>query len=300
MKIFLMAVFAVLVVFANKSDKLVEKALSAGLAPLDAKNDIQNKPEIELGKKLFFDPRISNSNQISCNSCHNLALGGSNAVSQTAPFNTNVPTIFNVSFDEEFANLHLFNHFTGDLRVKQSKDLQQKLALKIEMFPLYIIDFKKSYGNNTKIDFISIAQSIGAFQSTLITQSRYDDFLRGWVRALSKVEREGLEIFINKDCTKCHNGKLLGGKKITFDEFSAYKFAKNFKQNESIKVPTLRNVTQTAPYFKNGKVVSLMEAIALMTKQDESLSDDEISKIEAFFNALEGHKPSIIYPQLPY
>lgn len=282
----------------SANEILIQKALESNLSPIPInKNLFENKSQIELGKKLFFEPRISYSNLTSCNSCHNLALGGSNAIPQTKPFNVNVPSVFNANFDANFARKHLATHITGNLKASQND--AKIIESKITNFSQYVIDFKKSYGNNVKIDFDLILQAISSFQNTLITQSRYDDFLRGTIKALSKKEQEGLEIFINKDCINCHNGVNLGGTILDFKTISEYKFANNIKQNESIKVPTLRNITQTSPYLTNGKATSLKEVIALMIKHNDSINDSEIEKIEAFFESLSGKKPEIIYPQLP-
>lgn len=279
-------------IFANEI--LIESASEAGLAPLELKQTPPPHSQVELGKKLFFDTRISNTNTISCNSCHNLALGGSNAIPQTPPFGTNVPTIFNAESSAEFAKKHLQSHITGTLTQTSTA-----LPAKLGAFPQYVVDFKKAYGNNVKIDFELILSALGAFQATLKTQSRYDDFLRGNIKAMSKAEIEGFEIFINKGCAKCHSGVNLGGEAMKFSEISAYKFSKNFKNSEAVKVPILRNITQSAPYLKSGKITSLKDAIALMTRQNEALSEREIERLEAFLATLEGRKPSVIYPQLP-
>lgn len=287
-----MAIFALMAINAN--DELLEMAQSAGLTPLELRQTPPPRSQVELGKKLFFDTRISNTNTISCNSCHNLALGGSNAIPTTPPFGVNVPTIFNAESSAEFAKKHLHAHITGNLTQTSTA-----LPAKIGAFPQYVIDFKKAYGNNVKIDFELVLSALGAFQATLKTQSRYDDFLRGNIKAMNKAEMEGFEIFINKGCAKCHSGVNLGGAVIKFSDFSAYKFGANFKQNDAVKVPILRNITQSAPYLNIGKVASLREAIDLMAKQGEIFSEAEIARLEAFLTTLEGRKPSVVYPQLP-
>lgn len=289
---FLVIFMCVGAIFANEI--LIEKAMEAGLAPLELKQTPPPRSQVELGKKLFFDTRISNTNTISCNSCHNLALGGSNAIPTTLPFGTNVPTIFNAESSAEFAKKHLQAHITGTLTQTSTA-----LPAKIGAFSQYIVEFKKAYGNNVKIDFELILSALGAFQATLKTQSRYDDFLRGNIKAMNNAEVEGFEIFIKKGCAKCHSGANLGGAAMKFEEISAYKFSKDFKKGEVIKVPILRNITQSAPYLKSGKITSLKDAIALMTKQNETLNETEITKLEAFFKTVEGKKPNITYPELP-
>lgn len=303
MRIFFIIFLANFLYSANDSE-LIVKALNANLKPLEIEKNIfafENKSQIELGKKLYFDPRISNSNLISCNTCHNLALGGSNAIPTTKIFNRNVPTIFNSSFNSPNASdgdLNAFKkHLNTHISEKQNGS-QNALVAKIVAIPSYIIDFKKAYGNNVSIDFELIAKSLVAFQSTLKTQSRFDDFLRGNFKALSRVEQEGLDIFIDKGCINCHSGINLGGEWVDFSLISGYKFTfSGTKIDNKIKIPTLRNILESAPYLANGSIDSLKGVIKMMTK--DNISDDEARKIETFLDTLSGKKPKIIYPQLP-
>lgn len=313
MRIFLILFLANSLFLHGASDsELISKALQFNLKPLDIEKNLlilENKSQIELGKKLYFDPRISNSALISCNTCHNLALGGSNAIATTKPFNLNIPTIFNANFStpntksSESSDLntlkkHIIAQVQGESKIAQdSSKAENALVAKIADIPQYIIDFKKAYGNNVNIDFELIAQAILAFQTTLKTQSRYDDFLRGNFKALSRNEQEGLDIFINKGCIKCHSGVNLGGEWRAKSAILGYKFAMNLKANDNIKIPTLRNILETAPYLSRGQSDDLKSVIKSMTK--DNISDDEADKIKAFFSALNGKKPTIIYPQLP-
>ena len=306
MRIFLIIFLANFLHSASDSE-LIIKAMTFNLKPLEIEKNIfalDNKSQIELGKKLYFDPRISNSNLISCNTCHNLALGGSNAIATTKTFNRNVPTIFNTAFNSPNAidgdlnafKKHLMAHISETRQ--NNSTAQNALVAKITAIPSYIVDFKKAFGNNVSIDFERIAQSLLAFQSTLKTQSRFDDFLRGNFKALSRAEQEGLDIFIDKGCVNCHSGVNLGGEWVEANKMSGYKFAfSGTKIDNQIKIPTLRNILESAPYLSNGSSTSLKGVIATMTK--DNISDDEAQKIETFFGALSGKKPTIIYPQLP-
>jgi len=195
---------------------------------------------------------------------------------------------------------------------------------RINSIPEYVEFFKDAYGKDVKINFKKIASTIGIFERTLATPSRYDDFLNGKKDALNKEEQEGLSIFIDKGCVACHNGVALGGDMRPFELKGKYKYRDvgGFSGNAKnmIKVPTLRNITETAPYFHNGMIWSLRDAIAEMShvqvgykvgeKDDKdekfkleimplNLTEKDIDKIALFFNALEGRKPKIIYPQLP-
>ena len=314
MRIFLSVFLAqILVLFLHgaSDSELISKALQFNLKPLEIEKNIlilENKSQIELGKKLYFDPRIANSNLISCNTCHNLALGGSNAIATTKPFNLNVPTIFNANFSNPNADdssessdlnalkKHIIAQITGESNVSQnSTKAQTALVAKLTAIPQYIVDFKKAYGNTAIIDFERITQAILAFQNTLKTQSRFDDFLRGNFKALSRTEQEGLDIFIDKGCVNCHSGVNLGGEWRESNAIKGYKFATNLKGK--VKIPTLRNIIETAPYLSRGQSEDLKNAIQSMTK--DNISDDEAQKIKAFFGALSGKKPTITYPQLP-
>lgn len=306
MRIFFI-IFLANFLYSASDSELIIKATTFNLKPLELEKNIfalENKSQIELGKKLYFDPRISNSNLISCNTCHNLALGGSNAIATTKTFNRNVPTIFNTAFNSPNASEGDFDAFKKHLmaHISETKQndssAQNALVAKITAIPTYIIDFKKAYGNNVSIDFELIAQSLVAFQSTLKTQSRFDDFLRGNFKALSRAEQEGLDIFIDKGCVNCHSGVNLGGEWVDSSLINGYKFAfSGAKIDNKIKIPTLRNILESAPYLSNGSGDSLKGVITTMTR--DNISDDEAKKIETFFDALSGKKPTIIYPQLP-
>ncbi|MFC3847477.1 cytochrome-c peroxidase, partial [Helicobacter baculiformis] len=165
--------------------------------------------------------------------------------------------------------------------------------------------FKRAYGNNVKINFDLITDTIAMFEATLNTPSRFDDFLRGNVKALSLKEQEGLALFLDKGCAGCHNGINLGGTMQPFQVAAPYKFANvgDFKgdKNGMVKVPTLRNILETMPYFHNGQYWDVKDAIKEMgaVQLGIHISDADAQKIATFFGALTGKKPTIIYPNLP-
>ena len=255
--------------------------------------------QIELGKKLYFDPRLSKNNLTSCNTCHNLATGGTdgNPTAQARIYqpylkNRNTPTTYNSIFNniEDWAGrAHLLT---------ASKEEQDPIIKKLAANPQYLHEFKKAYGNNIEITPKLIADTIAMFEATLITPTRYDDFLLGNIKALSKQEQEGLEIFINKGCASCHNGINLGGEEKNLDSIQGYNFSKMAK-NGKVKIPTLRNITETMPYFHDGRFRNLSDAIKAMSPKDAPLSEEEVQKIRAFLETLVGAKPQIIYPILP-
>lgn len=323
--------------FAASNQELIQKAKESGLEPVPsgkALKDYQLKKakeidlatgynpkmtdaQIELGKKLYFDPRISSSNLISCNTCHNLALGGVDVVPvaigekwQKNPHHLNSPTVFNsvfnaVQFWDGRAH-HLGDQAQGPIQNPVEMGAQPSLVVqKITSIPAYVDEFKKAYGNKVKIDFKLIADTIAMYEATLVTPSRYDDFLNGNPKALSKAEQEGLEIFIDKGCIACHNGINLGGTMQPFGVVKPYEFADvgDFKgdANGMVKVPTLRNIAETMPYFHNGQYWDVKDAIKEMgaIQLGINISDVEAKKIETFFNSLTGKKPVVIYPTLP-
>ena len=322
---------------AIEPKQLLEKARGAGLKPIPQGKDLaayqqaqikQHKlaeaykpkltqAQIELGKKLYFDPRLSKSNLISCNTCHNLGLAGADMVPtaighkwQSNPSHLNSPTVYNSVFN----SVQFWDGRAGDLGHQAQGPIENPVEMaatakeildRINSIPAYVEEFKAAYGNNVKIDFKLIADTIALFEMTLVTPSRYDDFLNGNLKALSKGELIGLNTFIDKGCTACHTDINLGGSMQAFSVVKPYTFAKvgGFKgdANGMVKAPSLRNVMETAPYFHNGQYWDIKDAIKEMgaIQLGIDVSDDEAKEIEEFFQALTGKYPAITYPILP-
>ncbi|MEA1892028.1 MAG: cytochrome-c peroxidase [Campylobacterota bacterium] len=310
------------------ASSLVDQAKEAGLEPIpesslellklidNPKNPITDE-KVELGKKLFFDPRLSKSGLISCNTCHNLAEGGDDGVAAAIghkwtanPHHLNSPTVYNaVFFGSQF-----WDGRDPDLETQAQGPIQASpemsatpahVVATVTSMPEYIRDFKIAYGKDVKVDFKTITDTIGLFERTLVTPSKFDDFMNGCSSAMSKEEKEGLKTFIDKGCVSCHNGIALGGTMQSFEITAKYKHRDlgDFRgdKNALVKVPTLRNITQTAPYYHNGGIWSLKEAIVEMgkTQLGIKITDKEASSIETFMKALDGRKPEVIYPNLP-
>lgn len=306
---------------------LVEKVKNAGLVAIpESKTELykMTDPEgtitderVELGKKLYFDPRISKSGIISCNTCHNLGLGGADGVPAAIghqwtpnPHHLNSPTVYNsVFFKAQFwdgRSPHLEDQAQGPIQAgPEMAAAPSSVEAKVNSIPAYIDEFQKAYNDSVKIDYATITATIGIFERTLVTPSRFDDFLNGDADALSDAEKEGLKVFIDKGCAACHNGVALGGTMQPFQVAAKYKFANvgDFKgdKNGMVKTPTLRNITETAPYYHNGQIWSLSEAVKEMgsTQLGIKISDADANKIVTFLKALKGRKPAIEYPQLP-
>lgn len=307
---------------------LIDEAKSAGLKPIPSSakalekltSNLKNPTtaaKVELGKMLYFEPRLSKSGLISCNTCHNLATGGTDGMASAIghkwtsnPHGLSSPTVYNaVFYSQQFwdgRSPHLEDQAQGPIQAGPEMAAPKAFVEGVvHSIPEYVSLFKKAYGKDVKIDFAKVADTIAVFERTLVTPSRYDDFLNGKKNALSKEEQKGLKTFITKGCTTCHNDIALGGTMQAFGVAAPYKHMNvgDFKgdANGMVRVPTLRNVTQSAPYFHNGQIATLNEAIKEMGRIQlgVDLNDQETAEIHTFLKSLEGKKPTIVYPMLP-
>jgi cytochrome c peroxidase len=307
---------------------LIDEAKTAGLKPIPANPKALEKltsnpknpttaAKVELGKMLYFEPRLSKSGLISCNTCHNLATGGVDGMSAAIghkwtanPHNLSSPTVYNaVFYSQQFwdgRSPHLEDQAQGPMQAAPEMASPKGLVTDVvNSMPEYVKMFQKAYGKDVKITFEKIADTIAVFERTLVTPSRYDDFLNGNKKALTTAEQKGLKTFIDKGCATCHNDIALGGTMQAFGVVAPYKHMNvgDFKgdANGMVRVPTLRNVTETAPYFHNGQIATLSEAIKEMGRIQlgVALSDEETASIQTFLHSLDGRKPTIIYPMLP-
>ncbi len=282
----------------------------------DPRNPITDA-KVELGKKLYFDPRLSKSQIISCNFCHNLGEGGDDGVEASIghkwtanPHHVNAPTVYNAVF----FNAQFWDGRAKDLEEQAQGPIQahpemaattEHVENVVNSMPEYVNEFKKAYGNDVKISFTKVTDTIGLYERTLVTPSVYDDYLNGDENAMTPAQKDGLKTFIQVGCATCHTGIALGGAMNAFNITGTYKHQNvgDFKgdKNGMVKVPTLRNITQTAPYYHNGKIWSLKEAIVEMGRIQlgAKLSDKEVNSIEEFLKALDGRKAEVIYPMLP-
>ena len=283
---------------------------------------ITNPAMVELGKKLYFDPRLSKSGFISCNSCHNLSMGGSDNLKSSIGHNwqkgpINSPTVLNSS-------LNLAQFWDGrakDLKAQAGGPIANpgemafthELAVAVlQSIPGYVAEFRQVFGSD-KVDIDRIMQAIAAFEETLATpNSRFDQWLKGNRKALSKSELEGYALFKDSGCVACHNGSAVGGN--SFQKMGVVEPYKASSPAEgrvavtgkdadrfSFKVPTLRNVELTYPYFHDGAADTLSEAVDTMGRVQlgRKFSPEENAKIVAFLKTLTGEQPSIRLPLLP-
>lgn len=305
-------------VVAVADTALVKKAKDAGLKSIDKKDyPAKNLTAIqELGKKLFFEPRLSKSGLISCNTCHNLAIGGVDGVGAAIghkwtanPHHLNSPTVYNSVLNAvqfwDGRSPHLEDQAQGPVQAGPEMAAPKGLVeARVNSIPGYVAEFQKAYGKDVKITFEKITDTIAQYEKTLVTPSRFDKFLDGDMKALSSAEKEGLGLFVAKGCTSCHNNVGLGGTMQPFQVHAKYKYAKgDFTGNKDgmVKTPTLRNIEETAPYFHNGNVWSLQDAVKEMgsVQLGVNINDAEAGKIVTFLKSLTGTKPTVIYPMLP-
>lgn len=328
-RLLLSSVLVATSLFAASDADLLKAAKDAGLKALpttqaqvdEMLKEIGVKPnkftkaKAELGKKLYFEPRLSKSGIISCNTCHNLGLGGTDGIAAAVghkwtanPHHLNSPTVYNsVLNTTQFWDgraMTLVDQAKGPIEAEPEMATPAALAVaRISSLPEYQAEFKKIYKDG--ITFDNIADAIASFERTLLTPSKFDKFMNGDLKALNKAEKEGLQTFIDKGCAACHTGVNLGGSMQAFEIAGKYKFANigDFKgdANGMVKTPTLRNVAETAPYFHNGAIWKLDEAVKEMgsVQLGIEISDAEAKSIINFLNALTGEKPKIVYPQFP-
>ncbi len=277
---------------------------------------------VELGKKLFFDPRLSKSGFISCNSCHNLSMGGSDNLRTSIGHNwqqgpINSPTVLNSSlnlaqfWDGRAANLK--EQAGGPIANPGEMAFTHALAIDtLSSIPGYVNEFKAVFKHD-KLSIEEVTTAIAAFEETLVTpNSRFDRWLDGDSKALSKNELEGYKLFKESGCVACHNGPNLGGNSFQkMGLVTAYKTASTAQGRMEVtgkdadrlnfKVPTLRNVELTYPYFHDGAAQTLTVAVDLMGRLQlgREFSKDENAKIVAFLKTLTGQQPQIALPILP-
>jgi len=308
-------------------DSLRDLAEFNGLVPIpDNKKELYKiidpkgllTPErILLGKKLYFETRLSQASDISCASCHILDGGGDDNVPVAIghkgaknPHHLNSPTVYNaVFFDAQFwdgRSPDLEDQAKGPIQAPPEMAMTPKEAeTRINAIPEYVAEFKKAYNKDVKIDFDLITSTIGLYERTLVTPSPFDDYLNGDDKALNKAQKDGLKKFIEIGCTGCHTGIAIGGSMQPFDVGGDFKFANvgDFKggKNGLVKVGTLRNITQTAPYFHNGTMDKLEDVVTEMAKIQlgKNISDDDIKSIITFLKSLEGRKGDTKAPTLP-
>jgi cytochrome c peroxidase len=300
---------------------VVQPRTGEPVKPLEAPK-VADQAMVELGKKLFFDPRLSKSGFISCNSCHNLSMGGSDNLKSSighkwhqGPINS--PTVLNSS-------MNLAQFWDG-----RAKDLKEQaggpignpgemsfthdLAVAVlQSIPAYEEEFKKVFKVDT-IDIDKVTTAIAAFEETLVTpNARFDKWLNGDDAAITREELAGYELFKSSGCTACHSGPAVGGNsfqkmgqtepyKTTNPASGRFAVTKIDADRFKFKVPTLRNVELTYPYFHDGGAATLSKAVEVMgqVQLGKKFTAEENASIVAFLKTLTGDQPKFTLPQLP-
>ena len=274
---------------------------------------------VSLGRKLFFDPRISVDGTVSCMRCHQASLYATDGLAKShgahdklLPRNAN--TVFN-------AALHFKQHWRGKFETVEEQAKHALLGLgiaspdyatamaRVKAIPGYTELFKKAFpGEADPVTEDNWGKAIGAYERTLVTPSPFDEYLGGKSDALTAEERQGLRTFIDTGCAHCHSGVGIGG-----DKFRKFGVAEDYwKATRSqeidkgridltkiladlyvFKVPGLRNVEMTPPYFHDGSVGALPEAVRVMARVQlgKTLSDQDTAAIVTFLKSLTGKLP---------
>ncbi|WP_417913409.1 cytochrome-c peroxidase [Candidatus Electronema sp. TJ] len=310
------------------SAAVLTAVLAAGAAwaeepikPITLPADV-NQAKAELGKKLFFDPRLSKSGFISCNSCHNLSMGGSDNLKTSIGHNwqqgpINAPTVLNSSlnfvqfWDGRAENLKA--QAGGPIANPGEMAFTHELAEGVvKSIPGYVTEFKQVYGDDS-INIDRMTDAIAEFEKTLVTpNSRFDKWLLGDAKALTDQELAGYKLFKESGCVSCHYGTSVGGgtfhKMGMVEEYKTSSPAEGRKavtgKDEDrlmFKVPNLRNVELTYPYFHDGEAATLSKAVETMGRLQlgKKLTDEENAQIVAFLKSLTGEQPSFTLPILP-
>lgn len=276
------------------------------IMPLPQKVDF-DKQKALLGKKLFFDPILSKDNTISCATCHNLQLGGVDNLVHSFGINAqegniNTPTVLNSFFNfrqmwnGKAKTLHEQAIFPIENPVEMGNTFENIIS-QLNKNEEYKKAFEKSYEEG--ISKQNILDALEQFQKTLITQSPFDDYLRGDENAISEDQKKGFELFKRKGCISCHNGINVGGASfsrlgvvnpLALKQTGLHEVTNNELDKFFFKVPSLRNVELTYPYFHTGEITELKEAIKVIAKVQLGLElqDDEVALIEEFLKSLTG------------
>ena len=304
---------------------LALSALSASAALLDSVNipkTPQQEAKIELGKMLWFDPRLSLSGKVSCNTCHDLSTNGADTKPLSIGYagrkgTVNSPTVFNAEkqiaqfWDGRAKTLaeQATGPITNPLEMAMTPELAEGV---IRSIPGYRPYFEKAFGSKNPT-FSEIAEALAAFETTLTTPNApFERYLKGDKNALTQQQIDGLKLFRRSGCIRCHSGNLLGG--TSFQKVGSvrpYVTDKSSKGRMDVsgkpwdemmfKVPTLLNVERTAPYFHDGAVKTLPDAVKKMAdiQLDMNLSEKQVEEIVAFLESLNGELPKIEKPTLP-
>ncbi len=310
--------------------------LPGDLSPLPKVKSPRDNPttaeKVELGKMLFFDPRLSGNDHWACSTCHNPSLGFSDGLPRSLGFgdeqelDRHTPTVLNIAFN----SLQFWDGRAATMEEQAVAPIQaeremnsnpKKLERKLNAIPEYKERFKKVFGRRVTME--NIGKAIAAFERTLVTgDSPFDRYMKGDKNALTVQEKRGLILFISKaGCTQCHNGENLTDNKFhnigvppagpAKDDLGRYNVTKSEVDKRAFKTPSIRNISMTPPYMHNGVLATLDEVVDFYNKGggDDPNQSPKIFKLGltrqekrdlvAFLMTLTGDMPIVSYPQLP-
>jgi cytochrome c peroxidase len=281
--------------------------------------------KVALGRMLYFDARLSKGQDVSCNSCHVLSHYGVDNQPVSDGYKgqkgtRNSPTVYNAAghfvqfWDGRATNVE--EQAKGPILnpVEMAMPDEKRVLAVIGSMPEYVEAFQKAFpGEEHPATFDNLAKAIGAFERNLITVSRWDKFLGGDQAALSDAEKAGLNKFLDVGCQTCHNGVYVGGSMFqklglakpwdNVKDPGRFSVTKQETDRMVFKVPTLRNIEKTAPYYHDGSITALDEAVRQMADHQlaRTLRKEETDSIVAFLKALTGELPAeyIKEPALP-
>lgn len=294
--------------------------------PSQAPNAQQDSAErIALGRRLFFETRLSKHNNVSCNSCHRLDGSGAGvdhlavSVGSTGQLGTrNAPTVLNVGFESKLfwdgRSPSLTDQAKGPLLnpVEMAMPDEASIEARLQADPTYSAQFAQAFADEKPhLSFANLLEAIAAFERSLVSRAAFDDYLAGDLQAMSQDAQRGLDLFMRYECTECHSGSRFGGgymDKLGIkhpypdqSDLGLFLVTGNERDKMKFKVPSLRNSAITWPYFHNGKVATLEEAVRLMAyhQKDRTLSTQEIQWIVAFLEALTDQDKTALITKRP-
>jgi cytochrome c peroxidase len=310
-------------------DSAVDRAILKRFAPLPAvvpsETNPFNEAKIELGRMLYYEPRLSRNHKISCNSCHMLDRYGVDNEPTSDGFRNqkgdrNSPTVYNAAG-------HVAQFWDGRAKdieeqakgpvlnpVEMAMPSEEHVVRVLTSIPDYEKAFRRAFPNEKDpLTYNNMALAIGAFERKLVTPSRWDKFLAGDDNALTAAEKSGLKKFVETGCANCHGGTYMGGTMYfklglvkpwpNQKDPGRFNVTKNEGDKMVFKAPSLRNIEKTGPYFHDGSVKSLDKAIMHMAEYEhgKTLAPADVQSIATFLKALTGQIPVdyITPPKLP-
>lgn len=280
--------------------------------------------KVDLGRMLYYDTRLSKNRTVSCNSCHDLASFGDDGLATSKGIDAQLggrsaPTVYN-------AAIHIAQFWDGraaDVEAQAVGPILNPIEMGmpdeayvlrvLKSIPGYVEAFAKAFPEDPEsVTYANVGKAIGAFERKLMTPSKFDDFLKGDEKALTDAEKHGLNLFVTTGCTVCHNGMGVGGhlyqklglvKEWPTKDLGRFAATKNEADKYFFKVPSLRNITETAPYLHDGSIASLEEMVAKMAEYQlgRTISAEDTKAIVTFLGSLKGRVDGnfIKKPELP-